>query len=317
MTTRARALASDPIAREAAQEFLQLHGSAVGAVLSGFFAAAGAYAGTLWGPISILVGGTGVGARCFDGRLVQPGGGAKRPRGFVEGEPIPVAARVAVTTAVAAALVAHAYDGGERLSSIVKPGVQRATKCGADARAELLNRVRATGAAAFSEARFVRELLRVAGPAQGGLLGAQDFDSSRLVLDQPVTERDADGRRLITTPWQAEVDDVPEELGHGHAILAIDVRGVAAALCFRRITNGLVLPALELELPTLAVPVERGVPRVSPGTRLPAPSPISIGLEDGSATEVLAYPSAANLAQPEGARLRLRRDLKTRDVAEL
>lgn len=314
MPSRAKALSSDPVAQEAAEDFLMLHGSAVGAVLAGFFAAAGASAGVLWGPISILVGGIGVGGRAFDGRLVQPGMGVKRPRGFTESEPIPLAARAPGTTAVAAALVAHAYDGGQRLASILKSGVARARQTGADARAELLSRVRAGGVGALTEARFVRELMRVAGPAQGGLLGAADFDVTKFAIDHPALEQVGDQGTTLTVPWQAEAQDLPEALGHGHAVLAIDVRGVAAALSFRRIHEGLDVPALELELPPLAVPVQRGVPRVAPGSRLAAPAPLAISMEEGGAREVLAFPSAANLAAADGPCLRLERDPASRVV---
>lgn len=311
---RARALSSDPVAAEAAEDFLMLHGSAVGAVLCGFFAAAGAYSGTLWGPVSILVGGTGVGARSFDGRLLQPGAGSKRPRGFLEQDQIPPAARAAATSAVAAALVAHAYDGGQKLSSIVKTGVQRARQSGADERAELLGRIRAAGAAALSETRFVREIIKVAGPVEGGTLSGQDFDVSQLVIDTPVVQEGDGARRRLTVPWEGEVNEVMPELGMGHAVIAIDIRGVAAALCFRRITQGLEVPALRLELPLAAVPVQRGVPRVAPGTRLAAPCPMAIVTDDGAAVEVLAYPSAANLSNPKGPVFSLVRDPVSRNV---
>jgi len=314
MSTRARALASDPIAAEAAEDFLMTHGSAVGAVLSGFFAAAGAYAGTLWGPVSILVGGTGVGGRAFDGRLLQPGAGVKRPRGFVAGEDIPPAAFAAATTAVAAALVAHAYDGGQKLASIVKPGLQRAKQSGADARAELLSRVRAQGAGALADPRFVREVVKVAGPVEGGTLSQQDFDVSSVVIDMPAAEAARERQQVLTVPWESEALEIAPALGRGHAIIAIDVRGVAAGVCFRRVSDGLAAPALELELPLAAIPVRRGVPRTQPGTRLSTPAPMAIIVEGGSAVEIVALPSALNLAVGGGPKLSLTRDTESRNV---
>jgi gamma-glutamyltranspeptidase/glutathione hydrolase len=291
------------------------HGSAVGAVLCGFFAAGGAYAGVLWGPVSILVGGVGVGVRAFDGRLVQPGEGAKRPRGFVEGEAIPTAARVPATSAVAACLVAFTYAGGSRLASIIKPGATRARQSGAEARAEFLMQVRSAGAGALSEPRFVREVVKAAGPVQGGLIGPRDFDAARLTLDEPAALHEEGGRKVWTTPWAREPAAVGAELGHGHAIVAIDVRGVAAAVCYRRVNEGFSVPALDLELPTLASPVQRGVPRTSPGTRLSAPSPIAITSGAASALEVVAYPSASSIDDTTGLCLRLSRDGGTREVA--
>ena len=314
MSTRARALASDPVAAEAAEDFLMTHGSAVGAVLSGFFAAAGAYAGTLWGPVSILVGGTGVGGRAFDGRLLQPGAGVKRPRGFVADEDIPPAAYAAATTAVTAALIAHAYDGGQKLASIVKPGVQRAKQSGADARAELLSRVRAQGAGALADPRFVRELVKVAGPVEGGTLSPQDFDVSSVVIDMPAREAARAEQQVLSVPWESEALEIAPELGRGHAILAIDVRGVAAGVCFRRVSDGFAAPALELELPLAAIPVRRGVPRTPPGTRLSAPAPMAIIVEGGSAVEIVALPSALNLAAGAGPKLSLTRDPESRNV---
>jgi len=293
------------------------HGSAVGAVLSGFFAAAGAYAGVLWGPVTIVVGGVGVGARAFDGRLMQPGEGAKRPRGFQDGEDIPLAARVAATNAVSACLVAHAYAGGERLAGIIKPGIVRARQSGAEARAELLGRIRAAGAGALSDAHFVREVLKVAGPVAGGLLGPQDFEASAQTIDQPVVPAAADDDQWCKAPWEGDAEEVPPGLGHGHAVIAVDVRGVAAALTFRRITEGLSVPALDLELPTLAVPVQRGVPRVAPGTRLKAPSPIGISMQNGAALKVIADPAATRLGGAAGAPLCLVRDPQTRQVSAL
>ena len=115
MRARALAMSNDPIAEEAAIAQLSQGGSAVGAVLAGFFAAAGGYSGVLLSPLTILVAGIGTGGRAFDGRLRQPGLGTKRPRGFLPEEAIPSAARIAVPASVAAAAVANAYDGAKSL----------------------------------------------------------------------------------------------------------------------------------------------------------------------------------------------------------
>src|SRR5687768_17130658 len=121
MRVRAVAISNDPVAEEAAQSHLTAQGgSAVGAVLTGFFAAAGAYSGVLLSPLTVLVGGIGTGGRAFDGRVRQPGLATNRPRGFLPEETIPTAARVGVPMTVAAAAVAYAYDGGKSLGSLVK-----------------------------------------------------------------------------------------------------------------------------------------------------------------------------------------------------
>ncbi len=315
MTTRAAVIANAPIAEEAAQDFLASGGSAVGAVLTGFFAAAGAYAGVLLGPVSILVGGVGVGARAFDGRLRQPGLGTKRPRGFKAGEAVPDSARVAIPTGVAAALVAHAYDGSQRLGTILKPGISRAQRSGAEARASLLKRIRSAGAGALTEAGFVRPMLRIAGPSQGGLVTPSDFGAVT-DIDQAASERKLGGGSLVEPPWaeQGASVEADESLGIGFALCAVDVRGVFAALCYRRVTDGLPIDELDLEAPLAAVPVERGVTRVAPGARIPTPAPIAIRRDtDGTPIEVLAGPLAMRLGDPADVKplLCVKRDPRT------
>jgi hypothetical protein len=320
MKRRAAVLANDPVAEEAAQDFMKSSGSAVGAVLAGFFAAAGAYAGVLLGPVSVLVGGVGQGVRAFDGRLRQPGLGTKRPRGFTPAEPIPDAARVGVPCGVAAVLVAHAYDAGQSLGSVLRAGVQRAERSGAPARARLLQRIRAVGAAALAEVSFTRALLRVAGPSEGGLITPSDF-AALPDVDVPALERPGWGGILAEPPWARELAGLGEHpgLGIGCSVCAVDARGVLAALCYRRVDEGLGIGELELEAPLCAVPVRRGVARFAPGKPLPAPAPIGLRREGAHdpITEALARPPALYLADDPAGCLRLRRDPATLVVDEL
>ncbi len=313
MRVRSLAIGNDSIAEEAAREFLQSGGSAVGAILTGYFSACGGYAGVLLSPLTIIVAGVGVGARAFDGRLVQPGRGAKRPRGFLPEEEVPDAARVAVPTSVAAALVAHAYDGSQRLAAILKPGVSRAQRSGAESRAELLRRIRAIGAGALSEQSFVRPMLHVAGQSEGGLITPSDF-AAILELDAPAASVPTGQGTLVEAPWASSATP---GIGIGCALCAVDARGVFAALAYRRTTDGVAIDELELEAPKSAVPVERGVERVSPGIRLPAPAPLAIRC-DGSGTpvEVIACPSAVRLdvAKPDGPVLRICRGADAQSV---
>jgi len=318
MKYRSVALANDPIAEEAATDYLLSGGSALGSVLCGFFAAAGGYAGVLLGPISVLVGGAGIGERAFDGRLRQPGLGTKRPRGFQAREPIPDAARVAVPAAVAAAMVALAYDGTQKLASVVRPGVQRAQRGNAPERASLLRRVRSIGASALHEPSFVRALLRVAGPSEGGLLTPADFGALS-DLDQPAAERPFDGSTIIEVPWAEQVARLPKgsDLGIGCCVAAVDVRGVFAGLSYRRLTDGFPIEDMELEAPLGAIPVKRGVRRVSPGAPLPAPAPIALRRDaGGNVVQVLAAPTAERLDDSVVAKpaFSLQRDPHTRHV---
>jgi gamma-glutamyltranspeptidase/glutathione hydrolase len=311
MKRRAAVLANDPVAEEAAQEFMTASGSAVGAVLAGFFAAAGAYAGVLLGPVSVLVGGIGQGVRAFDGRVRQPGLGTKRPRGFTGAEPVPDAARVGVPCGVAAVLVAYAYDAGQSLGSVLRAGVQRAERSGAPARARLLQRIRAVGAAALTEVGFTRALLRVAGPSEGGLITPSDFGAVPEV-DVPALERPCSGGILAEPPWAGELAGLADQsaLGIGYCVCAVDVRGVLAALCYRRVHAGLSIGELELEAPLCAVPVRRGVARFAPGRPLPAPAPAGLRRESAHdpITEALACPAALRLPDDPAGCLLLRRD---------
>lgn len=266
MRSRAHALASDPFVEEAARAELAASKSAVAAVVAGYFAAAGAKSGILLGPLTLLVAGVGAGGRAFDGRLRQPGLGAKRPRGLLPGQRASVAARLALPTSVAALSVALAYDRTRTMTPLARVGARAASDAGAHVRAVLLERVSAVGAIALTEARFVQPLLHVAGAAEGGLLAPGDFAPPDDVSVDAALERSAEGV-LLEAPWASAPAD---ETSAGHAACAVDARGVFAALSYREISEGLAIEELELTAATRAVPVRRGEPRVRPGERLPA-----------------------------------------------
>ena len=308
MTLRSTVVADDPVAAEAAEDILLSGGSALGAVVAGFLSAAGAHSGVLLSPISIISAGAGLGARAFDGRCRQPGLGTKRPRGFKDGEAIPLAARLAVPAALTATAVAIAYDEQAKVSRLVKSGIRRARDSGADARAEALERVRAVGAGALTESSFIRPLLHAGGESNGGVITATDLRSIEN-MDVAAEIREEGGARWVVAPWAfAEgVEPVPEELGTGHAICSVDVRGAFAVLCYRRVMNGVPVEELEMDAPAVAIPVLRGVTRVAPGMSLPAPAPIAIRIdESGVPVEALAAPGAAKPTADALSRAKLR-----------
>jgi len=307
--TRSVAVSDDPVALEAAEDILLAGGSALGAVIAGFFAAAGAHSGVFLSPVTLLAAGPGLGARAFDGRCRQPGLGTRRPRGFKEGEDIPAAARVAVPAAITATIVALTYDEQAKVGRLLKSALRRARDSGAETRAALLERVRAVGAGAVTESAFTRPLLHAAGEAAGGVLTATDL---RSITDVDHAASRSDGSRWVVAPWAEEVTGpIDEEFGRGHAVCAVDVRGLFAVLAYRRVLNGVPIDELELEAPPIAVPVLRGVTRVAPGMPIPAPAPIAIAVDEaGSPTEVIAAPSAAkpDAETLSGARYRIRWD---------
>jgi gamma-glutamyltranspeptidase/glutathione hydrolase len=316
MRARALAISNDPIAEEAAVAQLGQGGSAVGAVLAGFFAAAGGYSGVLLSPLTILVAGIGTGGRAFDGRLRQPGLGTKRPRGFLPEEAIPTAARIAIPGSVAAAAVANAYDGAKSLGSLVKHGILRAERAGADGRAEVLGRVRSLGQGAFAEQSFSRPFLRLAGPSEGGLVTPSDL-TNITNIDHAATTRHVAGSDFLEPPWSETslAEPLPPELGIGAVVCAVDVRGVFAAVSYFRPSDGLEIDDLALLAPYVAVPTQRGVPRQTPGSPLPAPAPIAVRCNEGGVpVEVCAEPGACALSFGNPPRLSISRDPVSRDV---
>jgi gamma-glutamyltranspeptidase/glutathione hydrolase len=257
--------------------------------------------------------GVGVGARVFDGRLCQPGLATKRPRGFRAGESIPDAARIAVPTSVQAALVALSYESDLTVRSVMKAGIGHAERSGAKSRVELLRRIRAVGAAALQESSFVRPLLHVGGVAEGGLLTQADFTHVRDV-DQPAAARSLPSG-VFYEPGYAREGNVSADGPIGCALLTIDFRGIVVVASYYRTMSGLLIDDLEVEVPLVAIPVERGVPRVSPGAPLPTPAPIGVVTgSDGVPLLAAAAPGQKELdvEQLDKAPLRVRHDPQKR-----
>jgi gamma-glutamyltranspeptidase/glutathione hydrolase len=282
----AAAAASDPIAAEAAQASLLAAASAADALIAGFLAAAGAHPGVLLAPAVALAAGAGVGARVFDGRAVQPGRGARRPRGFVDAEGVPDAARVAVPRSLSMLVLLHGYLGRARLRDLARTGVAAADRAGARARALLLRRFGASGAIALRARDVERALLAAAGHVAGGLLTAEDL-SEAMPGETEALAGNVDGVEALRAPWPAGAEARPAEV-----IVACDGRGVIAALAYTPAAEGVAVPELELTLARDAVPVRRGIPRLAPGTPLPAATPIAI-LRTAAQEVAIGMPGAA------------------------
>ena len=303
MNRHVGATGSQPTAVQAAHEFLLDEGSAVGAVLAGFFADAGMRAGVLLGPLIVIIAGVGTGVRVFDGRLRQPGLGTKRTRGFTDRAAIPLAARVAAPHAIAAAVVAHAYDRSGSFAEVVKRGVRVARDTGAEARAQVLLGVQSQGARFLSSPQASRSLMHVAGVSEEGLLTQADLtavaDLDTMARPHPalpgwseVPWAVADERSLNT-----ESSAASGSLGSNEAVLlrqnaydaagatmilcAVDARGVFAGAVYQCAQDGVVFEELGLVAPMSAVPVLRGVPRLAPGSCLPAPVALAIQTDRG------------------------------------
>lgn len=272
---RALAAASEEHVGQAAMAVLP-RGNAVDAVVAGVFAAAGAARGVLFGPVQLVVGGAGAGLRAVDGRTLQPGKGSKRPRGWLPGEPIPPAARVAVPLLPAALAVALASFGSTPLSRALGPAIELA-RIKSTARAEILERLARRGPR-LARSAVAEELLEAAGRPRGGLVGPEDLEALRPAITACATV-DLNGRGTGTVPWGAET---VRRGGSGpassavHVVAAMDGRGLAAIACYEEAIEGLPIEGLDLIAPYCAEPVMRGEPRVRPGTPRSAAAPIAL-----------------------------------------
>jgi gamma-glutamyltranspeptidase/glutathione hydrolase len=285
------AAASDRAAAEASRAALDAGGSAVDALLAGFFAAAGARAGVLLSPAVALVAGIGAGARAFDGRATQPGRGAPRPRGFVGAGRVPDAARIAAPRSLSMLSLLHGYVGRSRLRELARAGVAAAERAGAPARAALLDQIGATGAAALQRREVARALLDVGGAIAGGTLTEEDLSETLPAETEALAIEVGAATVALRPPWPVGVDARPAEV-----IVACDGRGLLAALAYAPSDEGVAVPELELTLCLDAIPVRRGIPRVIPGTPLPAAAPIAI-LRRGRFAAVVGLPGQIAIDQ--------------------
>lgn len=284
MIRGALAIASHPIAAQAASAALDHVGTAADAVIAGFLAHAGAESGVLLAPAVAILAGVGAGARVIDGRALQPGKGAPRPRGWKSEAEVPQAARVGVPRSLAVMTLMHASRGRSRFSDLVKPGVLAAEDAGAVARAALLRRLGASGQTVLRTGGFVEALLGVAGTVAGGGLTAEDLERA-LPDDLPAKSTPMNTEAAVLgLPWNAPLGRyAPAEV-----ILASDGRGLVAALAYvpTRVEDGLLVPELGLVLGMHAHPVRRGVPRTKPGTALDMSAPIALATRGGMATAI-------------------------------
>jgi gamma-glutamyltranspeptidase/glutathione hydrolase len=272
----ARAAGSEAAGAAAAQAVVEAGGGAVDAVIAGFFGAAGAHPGVLFAPVVALVAGFGAGGRAFDGRPVQPGRGAARPRGFVGDAPIPDGARVAVPRSIAALMLLSTYRGRGRLGDLVKAGVAAAEGAGAKARAKLLRKVGSAGVLAMRAPELAEALLAAGGPVAGGALTLADLEEAAPGEAEATALAAGEGLTVYVPPFAPLADQ-----GDAEVVVACDGRGVIAALAYTPAREGIPLPGFEVTLGRDAVPVRRGVTRLAPGTPLPAPAPLAIAAAPG------------------------------------
>jgi gamma-glutamyltranspeptidase/glutathione hydrolase len=268
----AAATASSVAARAAATEIIEAGGTAVDAVIAGFFAAAGERPGVLLAPTVALVAGTGAGARAYDGRSAQPGLGASRPRGFVADAVIPEAAYASAPRTIAMLVLLHGHRGRTSLSVLARAGVAAAEAQDAKERAGLIRRVGASGVLALRTTEVARALISAGGSVAGGMLTERDLEEARPAEGDAVTTALASGANVFTSPWAPSTASAAS----AETVVACDGRGIVAAIAYAPPSAGIVVPELGITLAHDAVPVLRGVTRLAPGTPLAAFAPIAL-----------------------------------------
>jgi hypothetical protein len=286
MATSAAAASEGHVAQAARAALAR--GNAVDAVVAGVLAAAAAAPGVLLGPVQILVGGAGAGLLAVDGRVRQPGVGAPRPRGTVEGEAIPGAARVGVPALPASLAAVLAAAGSVTMRRACLEAVE-AARAASGERASVLAGLARRGAPAMADESIAGELVAVAGRTAGGVLTTRDLSSVRPTLVHP-KEQSLDPEGWLRAPWRESAADATRT----HVVVAADRRGLLCAACYELTEEGVAVPALGLVAPALAAPVMRGRTRVPPGEPRPSAAPIAIRVRAGFADLAVGLGMAAD-----------------------
>jgi len=278
-----KSASSHPEAEAAAELALHEGGNSIDAILSGFLTAAALDPATLFAPIAVIVAGVGRGARCIDGRPLQPGSGARRPRGLAPGQATPEAAFAAVPRTLGTLAIAHTYGANKSMAALVRSAVTGARKKGSEARAELLDSFARRGPRILQQMDVARVLLLAAGQSAGGMLVEADLDG--LTPDDQRAELiELGGGTSAALPlWQTAGDAARpgdavrrDQLRPAEVLLAADSNGTVAAVAWSPDPEGILVPELDVRLPRDAAPVMRGVPRVTPCSARPAALPLAV-----------------------------------------
>jgi hypothetical protein len=260
-------------------------GNAVDAVCTGLLMACALDPSVAFGSTSIIVGGFGMSPRRLDGRVLQPGNQAKRPRGFRADEVIPPAAYVPAPRLFATVGTALTLAGRGTYAANAAPAV---AACSSDARRGVIEAFGALGPALFQKRAIEAELRASVGPTAGGALCEADLTvAAPSFADLPLGEGDL---FLPSEVGPSSFDD-----GQVEWIGARDVTGLMAFASFVRSSEGHLVEGLGLRIPRVAVPVLRGVQRVDPTTPIGSLPPLRVEMVEGqlAAMAGLQGPAAA------------------------
>ena len=267
--------ATQPLIGEAAEG----PGTAVDGLVAGVLAIAALHPAVLLGGCTILLGGMGEGERVIDGRALQPGRDAPRPRGFVEPGSIPTAARIGVPGLPAALALAHAGRGGRTLTALARVALASASAHGRvdGARADSILAFGRDGAGIVQRGSIRDALLAAAARSLGGVLVGADLDALRPTVEtaRVVTV----GVRSWCVPSSVVLDGAARVLDDAppiEIVAVLDAHGAFAIAAVALASESAPLDDVGLAAPLLARPVLRGVARTAPGAPLPLASPIGL-----------------------------------------
>lgn len=263
-------------------------GSAADAVVTGVLVAAAASPVVLLGPVQMLAGGAGTGLVAIDGRVLQPGRGVPRPRGFRPDDAIPVAAYVGAPALPAALAAALGSLGTTTMPRALGPGIAWA-KANAPERAAVLNALAKRGGLGLSQDELAVELLAVAGRTAGGLLTKDDLTSVRPAIERRSEQRLTPSGTL-KVPWS---EDEGLDGSNVQVVAACDSQGRVAIACYETPPGGVPIPSLGLVAPAHATPVMRGARRITPGAPCPSAAPMALRVRRGVVEAAVGIAQAA------------------------
>lgn len=271
------AVATQPGVAAAANAVI-VRGNAIDAVCAGVFAAAALDASVLFGPLHVLVAGPGLGLRCIDGRLREPGRNAPRPRGFISDEEVPKSARVAVPVLPAAIATALSMFGKSKPNAVAAPALDSLDR--KHPRRALIAALARGGPSVLAQDPFAEPIIAAAGRMAGGTMTVDDLRDARA----PAVACDT-SRGVALAPFAIE-EGAPARACH--VVCAVDGRGGVAAACYETVVEGVEIDALSLVAPLRADPVMRGKRRTDPGAPLACASGILLAHAEDDRWDIAA-----------------------------
>jgi hypothetical protein len=275
-------------ARDAAEAVLKEGGSALDAVIAGYFASCGATSWAVFAPIIVGFGGSGDGIKFIDGRVRQAGKSSEKPLRYKSLQQTPPLARLAVPCGLQAISIAFALEGTAKRSALMEFGLKHAKQAQCPHRLQFLKEVKSTAHLAMQSRKLWDEIHERARRVDGGLFSEEDLDTSSPEVISSPTKFLEQKCWVTPSPWMET--EIPEgaEPSQRHLVMAGDFRGQVAVLQYDEPKEVYPLYGGDLELPVMGIPNIKGVPRFKPGTTIPLRNSVSFVEQPGGAMGVFA-----------------------------